>query len=81
MATRQAAIEAGIRRYSRLLDRVMRIRLVVVLGAVATLVAVYPANLQMAVDVGRPREVTEWAVWLRLPLQFPLITWAHHQTR
>jgi uncharacterized membrane protein len=48
---------------------------------VVTLVAVYPANLQMAVDVGRPRQITEWAVWLRLPLQFPLIAWAHHQTR
>ena len=48
---------------------------------VVTLVAVYPANLQMAVDAGRPEQPAEWVVWLRLPLQFPLITWAHHHTR
>jgi uncharacterized membrane protein len=48
---------------------------------VVTLVAVYPANLQMAVDAGRPQEAADWVAWLRLPLQFPLIVWAHHHTR
>ena len=48
---------------------------------VATLVAVYPANLQMAVDAGRPHDPAEWVAWLRLPLQFPLIACAHHHTR
>jgi uncharacterized membrane protein len=48
---------------------------------VVTLVAVYPANLQLAVDAGRPRDALGWAVWLRLPFQFPLVAWAHHHTR
>ena len=42
-----------------------------------TLLAVYPANIQMAVDAGRPRDAEGWAAWLRLPLQLPMIRWAH----
>ena len=52
-------------------------------GAWATMalfVAVFPANLKMAFDVGLPRGGRQWAravlVWLRLPLQVPLILWA-----
>jgi uncharacterized membrane protein len=44
--------------------------------ATATLIGVYPANIQMAVDAGRPRSVTSWASWLRLPLQVPLVVTA-----
>src|SRR5262249_10308468 len=45
------------------------------LGAWASLVClilVYPANIQMAVDAGRPRDLFSWGVWLPLPLQFPM---------
>ncbi|MBJ7610259.1 MAG: hypothetical protein JF887_12630 [Candidatus Dormibacteraeota bacterium] len=53
------------------------------LGAIATvvlLVAVFPANLQMALDggysdAGFPANSAA-AAWLRLPLQLPLILWA-----
>ncbi|CAM2906111.1 hypothetical protein [Skermania piniformis] len=45
-------------------------------AAAATIAAVYPANIQMAVDAGRPNTPFEWAAWLRLPLQFPMIAWA-----
>lgn len=47
----------------------------------ATLVAVYPANVQMAVVAGVPTDVAGWAAWLRLPLQLPLIRWAWRHTR
>ncbi|HEV7215931.1 MAG TPA: DoxX family protein, partial [Chloroflexota bacterium] len=53
------------------------------LGALATaalFVAVYPANIQMALDSGFPRlpfSVNRSTIaWLRLPLQLPLILWA-----
>ena len=46
-------------------------------GAWATvllLIGVFPANVQHALDDGG-------LVWLRLPLQWPLIAWAHRHTR
>ncbi len=45
------------------------------LGAWASLVllvAVYPANIKMALDAGRPHDAMSWGAWLRLPLQVPL---------
>lgn len=45
--------------------------------ATATIVAVYPANWQMALDAGMPpREALGWGAWLRLPLQLPMVRWA-----
>jgi uncharacterized membrane protein len=44
--------------------------------AAATIVGVYPANIQMAVDVGRPTKAFDWGIWFRLPFQLPMITWA-----
>ncbi len=41
--------------------------------AAATLVGVYPANIQMAVDAGRPRSLKSWVPWLRLPMQVPMV--------
>lgn len=52
--------------------------------AAATLVAVFPANVWMAVDAstGRPQvRVPAWAAWLRLPLQLPLLAAAWSCTR
>lgn len=45
-------------------------------GLIALLLAVYPANIHMAVNW---REYPEWRMiilWIRLPLQFVLIAWA-----
>lgn len=48
-------------------------------GALAflTILAVYPANVQMAIDASRGRSqvdnVPVWAAWLRLPMQFPML--------
>lgn len=59
-------------------------RKVASLGLVVLLVAVFPANIYMAVANvqihGLPAGMTqpsELALWLRLPLQFALIAWAH----
>jgi uncharacterized membrane protein len=52
------------------------------LGAWLTLVvlvAVYPANIQMAIDAGRPVDAFTAGVWLRLPLQVPLWAWAYRR--
>ena len=51
---------------------------------VAVLVAVFPANVQMALDggvrdAGFPANSALLA-WLRLPLQWPLIRWAQRHT-
>ena len=58
-------------------------------GLVALLIAVYPANINMAVNEittfeGAPSwfmEVPPAALWMRLPLQFLLIWWAWLYTR
>ena len=44
-------------------------------AAAATIVGVYPANIQMAID-NRPPSRLGVASWLRLPLQLPMIAWA-----
>ena len=52
-------------------------------GLVALLVAVFPANINMAVNalpLG-DRSVPMWALWARLPLQLVLIAWAYRYTR
>ena len=47
-------------------------------GLIALFIAVFPANLNMAINDlplgGRP--VPSWALWARLPLQIVLIVWA-----
>jgi uncharacterized membrane protein len=52
-------------------------------GLVALYVAVFPANIYMAVDHVRVRGLPEWlpepsagALWARLPLQLVFIAWA-----
>ena len=51
-------------------------------GLVALLIAVMPANVQMAMDhATRWRNIPAWLLWARLPLQAPLIWWAWVYTR
>jgi uncharacterized membrane protein len=40
---------------------------------IATLVAVFPANVHMALHPERYRTIPPWALWLRLPLQAAII--------
>jgi uncharacterized membrane protein len=42
---------------------------------IATLLAIFPANINMAVNAGRYRKVPEPLLWARLPLQGALIAW------
>jgi len=42
---------------------------------IATMVAVFPANVNMAVDAERFRSVPEPLLWARLPLQAAFIYW------
>jgi uncharacterized membrane protein len=52
-------------------------------GLVALLIAVFPANIYMALDhvqaTANPLPV--WVLWARLPLQFVLIWWTLHCTK
>src|SRR5690348_3810630 len=42
---------------------------------VATLVAVFPANLHMALNPDRYKNIPQPALWARLPLQLGFIRW------
>ena len=42
---------------------------------IATLLAIFPANINMAVNAERFRVVPEPLLWVRLPLQGALIAW------
>ena len=44
---------------------------------IATLLAVFPANIGMALAPERHSGIPEWALWVRLPLQAVLIGWVH----
>jgi uncharacterized membrane protein len=45
---------------------------------IALLIAVFPANVNMAVNAERFRAVPEALLWLRLPVQGLLIAWVWH---
>lgn len=42
---------------------------------IATLVAVYPANVYMALNPDEFSSLPQWGLWARLPLQFLFIYW------
>jgi uncharacterized membrane protein len=50
-------------------------------STVAILVGVYPANIQMALDATPPESSEDWAAWIRLPFQIPMLVWALRHTR
>lgn len=45
-------------------------------GLIALYVAVFPANLNMAMDPALHGGAPAWLLWMRLPLQLVLILWA-----
>ena len=45
-------------------------------ATVALLAAVFPANVQMALDADGRSDAYRWATYARLPVQVPLIVWA-----
>lgn len=50
-------------------------------GLIALLLAVFPANIHMAVNSQLFPEFNPTILWLRLPLQFGLIAWAYWYTK
>lgn len=52
-------------------------------GLLALLIAVFPANINMAVNADRFKQFPAWALWARLPLQFLMIrqVWKATQTK
>jgi uncharacterized membrane protein len=46
---------------------------------IATLVAIFPANVHMAVHAERYRQFPRWALYARLPLQGVCIAWVHRE--
>jgi uncharacterized membrane protein len=52
---------------------VAKTRFAAAVGLILLLVAVFPANINMAVNTDRFSQIPEWILWLRLPLQFLLI--------
>lgn len=51
------------------------------LAAAALFLAVFPANVQMALESGHRSALYRTIVWARLPLQLPLIRWALRASR
>ncbi len=50
-------------------------------GLIALLVAVFPANLHMALNTDKYPNIPPAVLWARLPLQGVLIAWAYWFTR
>jgi uncharacterized membrane protein len=50
-------------------------------GLVALLICIWPVHFNMCLHPGDYPSVPLWAIWLRLPLQIPLIGWAWIYTR
>ncbi|MEP6535047.1 MAG: DoxX family membrane protein [Bryobacteraceae bacterium] len=64
-----------------------RTRRVAAYGLVLLLIAVFPANIYMAMEriplpgMGSQSPLLPWLLWLRLPLQFLLIAWVWRYTK
>ncbi len=50
-------------------------------GLIALLIAVFPANLHMAIHPDLYPMFSDWSLWLRLPLQGLLLAWVYEYTR
>ncbi len=50
-------------------------------GLIITLIAIFPANLHMALDAEDYAYIPAILLWLRLPFQAVLIAWAYWHTR
>jgi len=50
-------------------------------GLIALMIAVFPANLHMALNSETYPQFSPLLLWLRLPLQALLIAWAYRYTR
>ena len=60
---------------------VPRFKVLAAWGLIALLIAVFPANLNMALHAEQFSTVSPVALWIRLPIQGLLIVWAYWYTR
>jgi uncharacterized membrane protein len=60
---------------------VSRARVFSAWGIVALLIAISPVHINMCLNPEAFPAIPLWAIWLRLPLQLPLIAWAWWYTR
>jgi uncharacterized membrane protein len=60
---------------------VPRFQVLAAWGLIALLVAVFPANLNMAMHADLYPTISQTALWIRLPIQGLLIAWAYWYTR
>lgn len=58
-----------------------RTRKLAAIGLVLLLIAVFPANIYMALSGQRFEIFPPWFVWARLPLQLVLIGWVLHASK
>jgi uncharacterized membrane protein len=49
-------------------------------GVIALLIAVFPANIYMLQKGGEAFRMSDWVLWVRLPIQLVLIAWAYCYT-
>lgn len=54
---------------------------IAVWGIIMLLIAVFPANIHMAVNPQLYPDISPLALWIRLPFQLVLIAWAYWFTR
>lgn len=50
-------------------------------GLIVLLLCVFPANINMAMHPEKFPELSELALWIRLPIQIVLIAWAYWYTK
>ena len=50
-------------------------------GLILLLIAIFPANLHMALNASQFSEIPDIGLWVRLPVQFLLIWWAWTYTK
>jgi uncharacterized membrane protein len=58
-----------------------KLRILAGWGIIALLIAVFPANIHMALNPELFSDINPIALWIRLPLQGVLIAWAYWYTR
>ncbi len=52
-----------------------RFRIAAAIGLILLLLAIFPANLHVAIHGWPGTDLPRWALWLRLPFQLALLAW------
>ncbi len=60
---------------------ISKTRIIAAWGLILLLIAVYPANIYMAMEAGKLIDVSPVVAYIRLPFQFLFIWWVYGQTK